>query len=157
MDHLRRFRVAVPFDTILEAFEFVSFGPPDEHHAYLCLETGTIYRHSELGADEEELPEDIDDAEKYLAMPHKNDLDLGKNLVFDFVDEVVPDATSEVERMFSRRGAYSNFKNFLERRGLLQRWYEFEAAADEKALREWCGDQGIELANSATRLDESGA
>ena len=78
MDHLRRFRVAVPFDTILEAFEFVSFGPPEEHHAYLCLETGRIYWHSELGADEEELPEDIDDAEKYVAIPHKNDLDLRK-------------------------------------------------------------------------------
>ena len=157
MDHLQRSRVAVPFDTILEAFEFVSFGPPEEHHAYLCLETGKIYWHSELGDDEEELPEDIDDAEKYVAIPHKNDLDLGKNLAIDFVEEVLPDATRDVERMFSRRGAYANFKNLLERRRLLQRWYEYEAAADEKALREWCADQGIEITNSATRLEESGA
>jgi len=157
MGHPRRFRVAVPFDRILEAFEFVSFGPPEEHQAYLCLETGKIYWHSELGDDEEELPEDVDDAEKYIAIPHKNDVDLGRNLAIEFVDAVLPDAASEVERMFSRRGAYSNFKNLLERRGLLQRWYEYEAAAEDKALREWCADQGIEIAQSATRLDESGA
>ena len=157
MDHLQRSRVAVPFDKILEAFEFVSFGPPEEHHAYLCLETGKIYWHSELGDDEEELPEEIDDAEKYVAIPRKNDLDLGKNLAIDFVEEVLPDATREVERMFSRRGAYANFKSLLERRRLLQRWYEYEAAADENALREWCADQGIDITNSATRFDESGA
>ena len=100
VDHLRRLRAAVLFDKILEAFEFVSFGPAEEHHAYLCLETGKIYWHSELGDDEEELPEDIDDAERYLVIPHKNDLNLGKNLAIDFVEEVLPDATSEVERMF---------------------------------------------------------
>ena len=157
MDYRRRFRAAVPFDKILEAFEFVSFGPAEEHQAYLCLETGKIYWHSEFGDDEEELPEDIDDAEKYVAIPHKNDLDLGRNLAIEFVEEVLPDATSEVARMFSRRGAYSNFKNLLERRRLLERWYEYEAAAEDKALREWCADQGIEIANSATRFDESGA
>ena len=145
MDHLRR-RAAVPFDKILEAFEFVSFGPAEEHHAYLCLETGKIYWHSELGDDSEELPEDIDDAEKYVAIPHKNDLDLGKNLAIDFVDEFLPDDVNDVARMFSRRGAYSTFKNLLERRGLLPRWYEYETAAQEKALREWCTGQGIEIA-----------
>ena len=102
-------------------------------------------------------PEDIYDAEKYVAIPHKNDLDLGRNLVLDFVDEVLPDAARDVERMFSRRGAYANFKNLLERRRLLERWYEYEAAADEKALREWCADQGIQIDGSAVRLDESGA
>ena len=116
MDHLRRFRVAVPFDKILEAFEFVSFGPAQEHQAYLCLETGKIYWHSDIGDNDEELPEDIDDAGKYVAVPHKNDLDLGKNLAIDFVEEFLPDDVIEVTRMFSRRGAYSNFKNLLERR-----------------------------------------
>jgi hypothetical protein len=145
VNDVRRVRAAVPFDTLLEAFEFVSFGPPEEHQAYVCLETGKIYWHSELGDNEEELPEDIDNAEKYVAIPHKNDLDLGKNLAIEFVEEVLPAATHEVERMFSRRGAYSNFKNLLERRGLLARWYEYEATAQEKAVREWCADQGIEI------------
>jgi hypothetical protein len=150
VDDARRRRAVVPFDTLLEAFEFVSFGPPEEHQAYVCLETGKIYWHSELGDDDEELPEDIDDAEKYVTIPHKNDLDLGKNLAIEFVEEVLPDATNEVERMFSRSGAYSNFKNLLERRGLLPQWYEYEATAQEKALREWCADKRLEIGISGT-------
>jgi len=35
-------------------------------------ETGKIYWHSGLSDLDEELPEDIDDAEKYVAIPHKN-------------------------------------------------------------------------------------
>jgi ribosomal protein S18 acetylase RimI-like enzyme len=145
VDRAGRLRAVVPFDSLLEAFEFVSFAPPEEHQAFICVETGRIYWHSELGDDAEELPEDIDDAEKYVAIPHKNDLDLGKNLAIDFVEEYLPDEVNDVTRMFSRRGAYSNFKNLLERRGFLPRWYEYETAAQEKALREWCADQGIEI------------
>ncbi len=52
--------------------------------------------------------------------------------------------------MFSHRGAYSNFKNLLERRGLLPRWYEYETAAQEKALREWCADQRIQISVPGT-------
>ena len=75
---------------ILEAFEFVSFAQMDEHQAFLDKETGKVYYHSEFGDDEEELPEDIDD-EKYIAIPHKNELGLGKNLVLDFAHEYLPD------------------------------------------------------------------
>ena len=114
----------MPFDTLLEAFEFVSFGPPEEHQAYVCLQTGKIYWHSELGDNEEELPEDVDNAERYVAVPHKNDLDLGKTLAIDFVEEFLPNDVNDVARIFSHRGAYSNFKNLLERRRLLPRWYE---------------------------------
>jgi hypothetical protein len=145
VDGAPRIRAVVPLDALLEAFEFVSFGPAEEHQAYLCRETGKIHWHSEVGDNEEELPEDVDDAEKYVAIPHKNDLDLGKNLAIEFVEEFQPDAVREVEKMFSRRGAYSNFKNLLERRGLLPQWYEYEATAQEKSLREWCADQGIEV------------
>ena len=81
----------------------------------------------------------------------------GRNLAIDFVEEVLPDAARDVERMFSRRGAYANFKNLLERRKLLERWDEYETAADEKALREWCADQGIQIDDSVARFDESGA
>jgi hypothetical protein len=36
------------------------------------------FRHSALGDD---LPEDIEDSDKYISIPHKNNLDLGKALV----------------------------------------------------------------------------
>lgn len=30
---------------------------------------------------------------------------------------------------------------------MLQQWYDFEEAQTDKALREWCGEEGIELAD----------
>jgi hypothetical protein len=75
--------MAILFDDIENAFLFVSMDQKFMHNAYLCKETGQIFYTSELG-DSDELPEDIDDTEKYITIPHKNDLELGKALVFEF-------------------------------------------------------------------------
>ena len=97
-------------------------------------------------ADEiEELPEDIDDREKYVAIPDKRDLDLGRRLVFRFVREFLPDDYDEVSRLFSRRGAYGGFRDLLHRRHAVKQWYDFENKATEAALREWCESESIEL------------
>ena len=136
---------ASKFDALLEAFEFVSFGQPGEHEAYLCTKTGEIHWHSEYGDNEEPLPDDIEDPEKYIAIPHKNDLGLGKSLVLKYAAEFLPDALDNVREIFRRRGAYARFKDLLEHRGMLQQWYEYEATAQKYALRDWCEDRGIEL------------
>jgi hypothetical protein len=49
-------------------------------------ETGEIIYTSKMD-DLYELPEDIDDDDKYIVIPHKNDLDLGKALVFEFANK----------------------------------------------------------------------
>ncbi len=138
--------MAVKFEDVQGAFEFVSFGQMGIHQAYLDKETGKIYWHSEYElTDEEELPEDLDD-EKYVEIPHKNELDLGRELVFAFASEHLP--KKDVERVvaiFRKRGAYSRYKDFLEERNLLEEWYEYEARTQEKALREWCQDNEIEI------------
>jgi hypothetical protein len=36
-------------------------------------------------------------------------------------------------------------KDLLARTGALEQWYEFEARAREKALREWCAENSIEV------------
>ena len=46
-------RLTATFDDLLDAFEFLSAGQPFEHEAYLCLGTGAIHYHSELGDLEE--------------------------------------------------------------------------------------------------------
>ncbi len=43
-----------------------------------------------------------------------------------------------IHAMFSRQGAYARYKDFLEERGMLEKWYEFESENQEKALRKWC-------------------
>lgn len=138
-------RASAKFDELLEAFEFVSAGQPMEHEAYLCAATGVIYYHTGFGDNEEPLPDNVDDDEKYIAIPHKNDLGLGRRLVFAFAGEVMPDALADVEEIFRHKGAYARFKNLLEPRGMLQQWYGYEEKSRKEALRQWCHESGIEV------------
>ena len=135
----------ISLDDLVDALEFVSAGQPMEHEAYLCVSTGTIHYHTELGDDEEPLPDDVWDTAKYIPIPHKNDLGLGKRLAVTFAGRALPDALDEVQDIFRRKGAYGRFKNLLERRDLVQRWYEFEAAMQKEALRQWHEDSRIEF------------
>jgi hypothetical protein len=95
----------ISFSDLQLAFEFVSSGGMGENEAYLDRQSGKIYWHSEFGNNDEELPDDIDD-EKYIAIPDKIELDLGKPLVLGFAREFLPDDYGEVCQIFSRRGAY---------------------------------------------------
>jgi hypothetical protein len=96
--------VAVKYDELSEAFDFVSFGEPTRHQAYLNRTTGEIYWVSEVN--EDELPEDLDESDQYIAIPHKNDLDLGTSLALRFAAESLPDQSenrgilSEPRRIF---------------------------------------------------------
>jgi Uncharacterised protein family (UPF0158) len=136
----------ISFADLQEAFLFVNFGDPGENEAYLDRQSGKIYCHSAYGDNDEELPEDIDD-EKYIVIPDKRELDLGKPLVLDFVSQFLPDDYDAVRRIFSRKGAYGRYKDLLAERGALERWYDFENKAEEAALREWCAENGIELSD----------
>src|SRR6516165_9916514 len=95
----------VSFSDLQLAFEFVSGGGMGENEAYLDRQSGKIYWHSEFDDNEEELPGDIDD-EKYISIPHKRELDLGKPLVLDLTREFLLDDYDEVRHIFSREGAY---------------------------------------------------
>jgi hypothetical protein len=130
--------VSVDWNELLLTFEFVSAGQPHEHEAVLCRKTGEFLWHTDLDEDIERWPDDADDEEKYLSIPHKKELDLGQPLVFEFVRQFLPDDFDEIRRIFDRRGAYARFNDLLQRRKALDRWYDFEAKATEAALREWC-------------------
>ena len=133
------------FHDIENAFMFVSMAPQFENSAILSKVTGEIYYVSSIG-DSDELPDDVEDADKYTEIPHKNDLDLGKALVLEFVSEHLPGDFQEVTRIFNRKGAYGRFKQLLESKGLLEQWYAYEERKQETALREWCAANGIEVA-----------
>lgn len=134
----------IEFSEIELAFDFVSFGQPYEHQAFLDKEAGKVYWHSEFADNEEELPDDLDD-DKYIEIPHKNELGLGKPLALDFAYRFLPEQAAEVEEIFSRRGAYPRFKALLENADIMEKWYEFESSAEEKALRDWCKMNEIEI------------
>jgi hypothetical protein len=139
---------SILFSELLNAFEFVGSGRPFENQAYICLETGNIYFVSSIAGAEEDAPEDIEISEKYIMVPHKNDLGLGRDLAFSFVDRELPETWNTVVELFRRPGAYRRFKQMLESREMLDKWYTFEASAVEKALREWCDESGIQYSNT---------
>jgi hypothetical protein len=135
----------VSLKDLLLAFEFVSASNIGEHEAFLCKETGRVYWRYEDLDDLEELPDDIEDSEKYLQIPDRGQLDLGKPLALSFARQYLPDDIDEVRGIFSRKGAYARFKNLLQRKGALAQWYYFEAKAEEEALRTWCDLNSIEV------------
>ncbi|MCX5846647.1 MAG: UPF0158 family protein [Deltaproteobacteria bacterium] len=136
--------MAVSFNDIENAFFFVGSAPEYARSAILCRDTGEIFYTSDLG-DSDDLPEDIDDPEKYIEIPHKNELDLGKTLVIEFMSERLPTEVGWVHNIFRHRGAYARFKEFLEAKGLLEEWYTYEDTRQKAALREWCCENDIEL------------
>lgn len=138
-------RAQVYLSELLNAFQLVSAGGGYENAAYVSRESGRIYWASETGDLEEDLPEDVEDETLYARLPDKHDLDLGQRLVFRFVDESAPDAYGQVRSYFSRKGAYSKFKDFLDRSGLLERWYSYEEQATEAALREWAESEDLNV------------
>ena len=112
--------------------------------AVLCKETGEIFYSSDYD-DEDEIPEEVYDREDCIEIPHKNDLDLGKNLVYEFTEQFLPGDSGRVRQIFRSRGAYARYKDLLEDRGFLKKWYDFENTRQTETLREWCKDNDIML------------
>ena len=136
----------VSLSDLIEACDWVDSGEGAglDCAAYVSLVTGTVHW---VGDDvDEDVPDDIDDGSLYIAVPRKNDLDLGRSLALRFVEEHLPHSLETVHEIFRKRGAYSRFKALLEKAGQLEAWHRYEEAATETALREWCEDNGFELA-----------
>jgi hypothetical protein len=136
----------VKYDDLSTAFDFVSYAAPMEHRAYVSLDTGKVWWTSDSSDTfDEHLPEDLETSERYLAIPHKNELDLGRSLALRFVAEKLPARYEQAEGFFRRPGAYARFKDLLEREGVLEHWYAFEANSVEQALKQWGTEVGLEI------------
>jgi hypothetical protein len=133
----------IPFDALESALQWSSGGESLENEALLSRSTGQVFFTSEHGDADDDLPDDIDDEALYLAVPHKNDLGLGRNLVLAFAEEHAPMHVQTIESFFRHKGAYAKFKALLERTQLMDRWYVFEATATRRALEAWAADNGF--------------
>jgi hypothetical protein len=132
------------YSNIEDAFLFVSSAAPFEHSAVVHRITGeTFFASENIG--ESEFPDDVDDNDDYIAIPHRNDLDLGKPLVMEFVRSHCSELANRVIAIFSRRGAYGRFKELMAEKGLLEQWYAFENARTKVALLEWCAENGLDI------------
>jgi hypothetical protein len=144
--------ITVKYADLSAAFDFVNFGDPFEHQAFVSRHTGAIYWVSDTDPiDEEELPDDLDTSDRYIKVPHKNDLDLGKDLVLRFAEEQLPHRLGTIEAFFRHRGAYARLKELLSSEGCLEKWYAYEAEATDQALRDWCSANEIQLDETANQ------
>ena len=141
--------MSIKFSDIEDAFFFVSSASMYINSAILCKESGKIFYQSDYLDEEavDEIPEEILENEDCIEIPHKNILNLGRNLVFEFVEEHLPGDFEQVRKIFRRKGAYGRYKDFLEQRGQLKKWYDFENNRQTVALRVWCEDNEIKLSN----------
>ena len=144
--------VTVKYDDLSLAFEFVSAGLPMEHNAYISIDTGQIYWISDLNPTEEEVPDDLETSDRYIAIPHKNDLGLGRSLALRFAEQELPQCYERAKAFFRSRGDYARFKQLLESEGVLEKWYKFEEESVEKALRDWCAENDIQLIEKGDEL-----
>ena len=131
------------YEDLLDAYEWVSSDPNLQTTAYVNRESGTVYLDNEEIETDEALPEDIEDGTKYIAVPHKHDLDLGKAVVFEFVEDFLPNDFDKISGYFKRPGAYSKYKDLLQRKQLLEAWYEYERKKTFEALHRWAVENAI--------------
>jgi len=136
---------SINFSELRNAFEFVSSGPSSQHSAYICVDTGIIYWTSNVMDLEEQVPDDLETSDRYIQVPHKNDLKLGQGLALSFVNQEIPHEYNFAASLFRKRGAYRRYKELLQSEGLLEKWFAFEANASDMALQDWCKENNIEL------------
>ena len=137
-------RAGMKYEDIEFLFDYVASARRFERSAYLNRRTGKSYLTSEFG-DSDELPDDLEENDDYLDIPHRNDLDLGQNLVFEFAEQRLPSAIDRVYGFFQHAGAYARFRDLLEQNGLLDDWYKYEADRSRAAILEWCKRNNVEL------------
>lgn len=136
--------MTIKFSDIENAFDYVGSQSYGMNEAYLSLDTGKIYYISELG-DSDDLPDDFEESDRYLEIPHKNELNLGRRLVDEFISTAAPQLANDVADIFRARGAYGRFKSLLESHGLLEKWFEFEKERELNAIKTWCRENKISL------------
>jgi hypothetical protein len=138
--------VTVNKEELYSAYQFVSAASDSMAEAFISLDTGKIFWVSDEIRDleEEEIPDDLETSNRYLAIPNEHDLDLGQGLIFRFIREQMPQHYDRVADIFRRKGAYARFRDFLSSEVALEKWYAYRDQAEEQALQEWCEENGIE-------------
>lgn len=132
-------------ENIEEGIEFISADPSGDSQAFLSRTTGEVFYRSDYVDEKFPLPSDIDDETKYLPLPNKRTLDLGNVLVFNFVEERLPDEYSEIRAMFRKNGAYRRFSDWLDQHDLLDDWYRFRDETTKQTIIDWCKDNNVDV------------
>lgn len=123
--------------------EHVTGGQVHGAAAYVDRQTGaTLWAGDGM---EEPLPDDIDNEERYLPVPSRKELGIGRNDALAFTEEHAPQLLDRAEAIFRRAGAFQSFKVLMHDAGLLPQWYAHQHVRLWEALEEWVGEEGLQL------------
>jgi hypothetical protein len=126
------------------ALDFVSGGEMFMAEAYVSIKGDEVLLLSDYD-DATPVPEDITNEKKYIPLPSKQELGLGRNLVLEFAAHYLADDYEDVVEIFRKTGAYARYKDLLEQRNMLDKWYEYENRQVKKMLLNWCTENEINI------------
>jgi hypothetical protein len=119
--------------------------PQQDWRSFLNRETGEIVTITDDGIvpDDEGLDEAALDAEPFLPLPDKSELDEW-SMMERFAETRSERDREELLEAIRGRGAFRMFKSTIRRLGVEQDWFKYRDAAYEVFARDWLRDNGIE-------------
>ncbi len=132
--------------------------------AFVRTDADGIVDANSMFADTEEINAAYDAMKEgsWIAFPDASELRLGHRMALRFAREFLSEEQCErVVAIFSRRGAFRRFKDFLDECGKLQDWYGYEELTVLEALKQWLRDNDIDYMDdrplSRRSAEDSGA
>jgi hypothetical protein len=122
-------------DDLHLAVEFVTGGGSYGAEAYIDLRSGAIL-YGGSGA-EEPLPKGVHNTKRYLRVPTKKELDLGRDDALAFTEQHAPQLLERAEYIFNAAGAFDRFKHLMREHGLLDAWYAYQDQRLWEELEAW--------------------
>jgi len=114
--------------------------------AMVSRDTGMIHLLNDEYMDEEApTPAASGGDERYVPVPPAGTLGIGDGLVLRFAATHLADDQDAVRDMFRDRNT-EGFARLLEQRGAGAAWERFHGEATRTALRRWCEENGLQLA-----------
>jgi len=129
------------YDTIEDAFNYISEGQLGERRAMVHRVTGKVFLESKF----DKIPAEFESDPDYLLIPSRQDLDPGKELIIEFFKIHAQSEVPQVKAIFNRSGAFRNVKTLMRSMHLLDLWHLYEEQQIEELLRQWCEDKGLDV------------
>jgi len=130
-------------DDLHLAVEYVTGGGSYGAEAYIDLRSGAIlYGGSDA---EEPLPKGVHNTKRYLRVPTKKELDLGRDDALAFTEQHAPQLLERAEYIFHAAGAFDRFKHLMREHGLLDAWYAYQDQRLWEELETWAEIHDLRL------------
>ena len=96
------------------------------------------------GLDNEGLEDEIEEnLERYLRLPTKFEIH-EYHIMEEFIWTLKGERADKLDCAIRGRRAFRRFKDLVDRMGISQQWYDFQAEYYRKLAIDWCQEHGLE-------------